>query len=335
MKNNKVIKVLLLIISLALITTGCGKKANLKNGNSTAVSVKEGKISATDYYNEIKETNISKLVDMIDHKLFDEKYKTDDDENKEVKSQIEQIKSSYSNDETTYLSVIKQYFGVNSEDELEDMLRLEYKRNEAVKDYVKESLTDSEIKKYYNENIIGDIKASHILISVDASDDATSEEKEKAEEKAKKEAEKIIKKLNQGKKFSDLAKKYSDDEATKENGGDLGYFNNDDMDENFMAAVKELKNNEYTSEPVKTQYGYHIILKVDQKEKKSLKSVKSEIKENLTEEKLSNDSALHYNALIEIREKNNIKWNDDELKKAYEDLMDQLIKNTSQSSQTN
>ena len=316
-----------LISALVLTVTGCGKKAELDD-NKTAVSLKGIKITATDYYNEIKKSNISKLVDMIDHQLFDEKYESNDEEDQAVEEQINQLKQSYS-DDTTFQSVIQQYFGVNSEDELEDMLRLEYKRNEAVEDYVADNLTDKEIQDYYDKNIIGDIKASHILITPDVDSDATDKEKEKAEEKAKKEAEKIIKKLDKGEDFAELAKKYSDDEATAKNGGDLDYFNTDDMDENFMDAVKKLNNNEYTKEPVKTQYGYHIILKVDQKEKPKLKEVKDSIKETLANNKLNNNSTLHYETLMDIREENNIKWNDDELEKQYDELMNQLIKASS------
>ena len=321
-----------LISALVLTVTGCGKKAELDD-NKTAVSLKGIKITATDYYNEIKKSNISKLVDMIDHQLFDKKYESNDDEDQAVEEQINQLKENYS-DETTFQSVIQQYFGVNSEDELEDMLRLEYKRNEAVEEFVADNLTDKEIEDYYNQNIIGDIKASHILITPDVDSDATDEEKEKAENKAKKEAERIIKKLDEGEDFAELAKKYSDDEATAKNGGDLDYFNTDDMDENFMDAVKKLDNDEYTKEPVKTQYGYHIILKVDQKEKPKLKEVKDSIKETLANNKLNNNSTLHYETLMDIREENNIKWNDDELEKQYNELMDQLIK-ASSSSTTN
>lgn len=316
-----------LISALVLTVTGCGKKAELDD-NKAAVSLKGIKITATDYYNEIKKSNISKLVDMIDHQLFDEEYESNDEEDQAVEEQINQLKESYS-DDTTFQSVIQQYFGVNSEDELEDMLRLEYKRNIAVEDFVADNLTDKEIEDYYDKNIIGDIKASHILITPDVDSDATDEEKEKAENKAKKEAERIIKKLDEGEDFAELAKKYSDDEATAKNGGDLDYFNTDDMDENFMDAVKKLDNDEYTKEPVKTQYGYHIILKVDQKEKPKLKEVKDSIKETLANNKLNNNSTLHYETLMDIREENNIKWNDDELEKQYNELMDQLIKTSS------
>lgn len=328
--NKKVGIGLCSLLAITTITTGCGKEAKLDD-NTTAVSLKGAKITATDYYNEIKTSNISKLVDIIDHQLFDEKYPSNDEEDKSVKEQINQIKETYGSNETMYLSAIQQYFGVSSEDELEEMLRLEYKRNEAVEDYIKDALSDKEIENYYNENIIGDIKASHILIKPDVDSDATDEEKQKAENKAKKEAEKIIKKLKDGEDFAKLAKEYSDDTSTAKDGGNLGYFNTDDMDENFMDAVKKLNNNEYTKEPVKTQYGYHIILKVDQKDKPKLKEVKDDIKTTLAKAKLDGNSTLHYQTLIDIREKNNIKWQDDKLEKQYNELMDQLLESASSS----
>ncbi|MDD6756516.1 MAG: peptidylprolyl isomerase [bacterium] len=328
--NKKVGIGLCSLLAITTITTGCGKEAKLDD-NTTAVSLKGAKITATDYYNEIKTSNISKLVDIIDHQLFDEKYPSNDEEDKSVKEQINQIKETYGSNETMYLSAIQQYFGVSSEDELEEMLRLEYKRNEAVEDYIKDALSDKEIENYYNENIIGDIKASHILIKPDVDSDVTDEEKQKAENKAKKEAEKIIKKLKDGEDFAKLAKEYSDDTSTAKDGGNLGYFNTDDMDENFMDAVKKLNNNEYTKEPVKTQYGYHIILKVDQKDKPKLKEVKDDIKTTLANAKLDGNSTLHYQTLIDIREKNNIKWQDDKLEKQYNELMDQLLESASSS----
>lgn len=332
MKRKKLILYLSSILIISIITSGCGKTVEIKDGSKVAVSVKGGKITATEYYNEIKNSNISKLIDMIDHNLFDKKYKSNDEEDETVKNQISQLKSNYGNDENTFQNVIKQYFGVENEEELESMLRLEYKRNEAVEDYIKDNIKDDEIKKYYDDEITGDIKASHILIKTSVKSDATSDEKEEAEKKAKEKAEKIIKELDDGKDFAKLAKKYSDDEATANNGGDLGYFSPDEMVEEFSEAAKKLKKDEYTKKPVKTEYGYHIILKTGEKDKPKLSEVKDEIKEKLTEQKLSADSSLHYQTLVDIREKNNIKWNDDELKKQYDELMNQLIKSASTSS---
>ena len=332
MKKNKIIIYLSLILTITLITTGCGKEIEIKNGSKVAVEMDEFKFTATEYYNEIKKENITKLIDMIDKDLLNKKYKSDKEENEAVNKQIDQIKSSYGSDANTYKNIMQQYFGVDNEKDLEEKLRLEYKRTEAVKDYIKNNIKDKEIEEYYEQSVYKDMKASHILITVDVKEDATEEEKSKAEAKAKEKAEKIIKELDEGKKFADLAKKNSKDEANASNGGDLGYFSYDEMVEEFSKATKDLNINEYTKEPVKTEFGYHIILKTGEKDKPKLKSIKKEIKEKIQEQKLSNDPGIYYESLLEFRKENKIKWNDDTLKKAYEEYMENLITNARNSS---
>lgn len=332
MKNKKIFLTLSSLAIVSLILTGCGKKAELKDGNETAVSIAGAKITANEYYEEIKEDNIATLIDMIDHKLLDETYKTDDDEDDTIEKELSQIKSSYGSNEEQYIQILQQYFGVNSEKELEEMLRLEYKRNQAVKDYISNHLTDKEIKNYYKNNIYGEVKAKHILITVDVDDNATEEEKKEANEVALKKANNIIKKLDKGEDFEKLAKKNSDDEATKEQGGDLGYFQPSDMVDEFSEAVRNLKKGKYTKEPVKTKYGYHIILKVDEKDKVELEDIESEIKEKLTAQKLEEDNSIYYESLVKYREEQKITWKDDSLKKQYNEYMDKLIENSKSSS---
>ena len=325
MKKNKLILCMGALLSISLIASGCGKEIEVKNGSKVAVSTKGYKYTATEYYNEIKKDNISKLVEMIDTDMLSKKYPKTSEEDDDVNKQINQIKSYYGDDDTSFKKIIKQYFGVETEKELEEKLRLEYKRNEAVKDYVLKNVKDDEVKKYYEEKIFGEVKASHILIKVDAASDASEDDKQKAEDKAKETAEKVIKELEKGTKFSKLAKKYSDDQGTASNGGDLGYFSLDEMTEAFANAVKELKKDEYTKEPVKTEYGYHIILKTGEKEKPKLKKVKKDIKEKIRDNKLDESKSLYYEALRDIRIENKIKWNDDSLKSAYDEYVQELI----------
>lgn len=325
MKNKKIFLGISTLAVISLMLTGCGKKAELKDGAEVAVSVKGAKFTATEYYEEIKENNITELIDMIDHALLDELYPTDEEEDDAVQSQIDQIKSYYGSDEDTYNSILMQYFGVENEEAFEEMLRLEYKRNQAVTDYIKDNLTDKEIEKYYDKNIYKETEASHILISVDLADDATEDEEEEAYEAAEKKAKDIIKKLKNGENFAELAKEYSTDESNNEKGGELGYFDPNDMVEEFRDAVVELEIDEYTKEPVKTKFGYHIILKTGEKEKKALKEVKDEIKESLADEKISEDNSIYYESLVKFREEKKIKWNDSALEKSYNEYMDNLI----------
>lgn len=323
---KKIVKVTASALAICLFVTGCGNNAELKD-NNTIVKTDEGKIVADELYENLRDKyGISVLVDMIDHQLFDEKYKTNETEEETINAQIEQMKSQYNNDEEAFNAAIKQYLGVENEDELRDMLSLEYKRNLAIEDYVKDGITDDEIDKYYDDEVIGDIKVRHILIKPETTDDMSTEEKAEAEEKAKKEAEDLIKQLNDGADFEELAKNYSDDTGSASDGGLIDYFNKDDnMDEAFLNASIDLEKGKYTKEPVQSSFGYHIILKLDQKDKPKLKKVKDDIIKELANDKLNNDPALRYNTLIEIREKAGIEFSDDSLKKDYDDLMKQLL----------
>lgn len=72
------------------------------------------------------------------------------------------------------------------------------------------------------------------------------------------EAEDILRALNAGKDFSELARKFSKCPTTFQ-GGDLGSFGRGKMDEDFEAAAFALKVGEFTHRPVRTKFGYHLI----------------------------------------------------------------------------
>lgn len=332
-KITTVITVIALSLTTCLLLTGCGKKAELKD-NHTVVKFEKGKISADSLYESLKNKyGISVLVDLIDHQLFDEKYKTDDKEKESIDSQVEQMKSQYNGDEDQFKAAISQYLGVKDEEELRSLLSLEYKRNLAIEEAIKDSIKDDEIKKYYDDEVVGDMKVRHILIKPETTDEMSTEEKEDAEKKAKKEAEDIIKKLDKGEDFEKLAKKYSDDTGSASDGGLIDYFNKDsNMDEAFTNASIDLEKGKYTKEPVKSSFGYHIILKVDQKDKEKLDKVKDTIVETLMNEKISNDSTLRYETLKSIRSDAGMTFEDDQLKKEYDELMDKLIANAKNAS---
>ena len=92
---------------------------------------------------------------------------------------------------------------------------------------------------------------------------------------------------------------------------------------NIDNEMKNLKDGEYSKEPVKTSYGYHIVYRIDQKEKPALEDIKDQIKEEIADEKISNDKNLYYVVLDKMRENANLKFEDTVLKEKYDNYMSQ------------
>lgn len=318
-------KKLLICLAVLGLTSGCGRVSTLPNGDDALVSFSNTNlgISAGDLYSEVKGTALSKLIDMIDTKILLDKYPDkSSDADKYVNEQYDLIKTNFKDDkgkfdEESLKEQIYAYYGITDIDKFKDIIRLNYYRTEAVNDYAKKSVTDKQIQKYYDENVYGDISCKHILITPAVTDDMSDEDKTKADKEALQKAKDIIKKLKNGESFDDLAKEYSDDTSNKDKGGDLGYFNTGDMLEEFEKAAFALKKGKYTTTPVKTKYGYHIILKTDEKEKPSLEDKKEEIINTLVSEAKSNDTALSINALVELRKEYGMNIEDDEMSKLY------------------
>lgn len=315
-------RMLITLCLTTLLVTGCGV-AKLENGEEVVASIDNKNITANDLYDTIKAKYARNvLIDMIDQTILGKLYKTNDTMTTAINNQISYYKEQLGEN---FLPYIKSQIGVNSEAELFDVFLLDYKRNEAAKDYVKTIITDNEINDYYNTKTVGDIRASHILIKPDVTDSMTSDEKTEAEKKAENLAKEIITKINNGEKFADLAKKYSDD-GSASNGGDLGWFNKGKMVQTFENAAFALKKGEYTKTPVKSEFGYHIILKTDEKAKPTLEQSKDNITDSIVTEKLSaENNILPYKALDELRKKYKLNIEDSELKKQYDSYMKELL----------
>ena len=324
-------KIFALVLVATLMLTGCGKIATLKNGEEVVAKLDGKSITAEDLYDELKKQGGAiTLTNMIDAFVVNKAIKTDDDAKSYADSQLSSYKKSYQSYGQDFNAALTSA-GYADENEFKDELILEYKKNIVTENYVKDELTDDEIQKYYDDNIYGDIEARHILISPNTKDDMTDDEKDKAEEKAKKEAEDIIKKLDEGEDFADLAKEYSDDEGTASKGGKLTVTYGSVVDE-FWDGVNELKDGEYSKEPVKSEYGYHIIYRIKQKEKPKLDDVKDDVIDKLTEEKINNDSTLQTRALVALRKKYNLEISDDELKKSYDNSINSSLSSNAQNS---
>ena len=153
-----------------------------------------------------------------------------------------------------------------------------------IEQQITQKVTDADVKKVYDEYVSSfksekEIKAKHILV-----------DNEKL-------AEEIITKLNKkSAKFDDLAKQYSKDQA------DLGYFTAEAMVPEFSEAAFAMKKGTFSQKPVKTEFGYHVILVEDIRDSKPLpiEAVADQIKNNLSQQAVGQIvSELHNNAQIE------------------------------------
>lgn len=305
----------ILITVLVVVIIWPDRIATLKDGTQPVAEIDGYTVTANDLYEDMKDVySISSLLDKIDNKILEEKYPETDEMNDELKQQAESYYSAYEQ----YYKMDKETFlsnnGFGSEKAFLEYLRLQYRRNKYAEDYIKTLISDKEVEKYYEDKVYGDINTKHILVKVDSS--ASDEDKKKAEDLAKE----IISKLNNGKSFDDVKEEYKDQITYEE----LGYKSyNANLESAYMEAMQKLENNSYSKEPVKTSYGYHVIYRIDQKEKPALEDVKEEIIDSLVSEKKSEDKNISYVALDKMREESGLKFSDTVLEKKYNTYMSQ------------
>jgi peptidyl-prolyl cis-trans isomerase C len=163
-------------------------------------------------------------------------------------------------------------------------------------------VTDEEVKARYDQEVAAmpkqeELRASHILV------------------KTEQEALDIIKELDAGKDFAELAKTKSTDPSAASNNGDLGFFGKGQMVPEFEGAAFALKNGEYTKVPVKTQFGYHVILRMEDRvvPPPPLADVEAQVRQIVVREK--------YAALVEAaRKASTIEVLDEKLKQQVDAL---------------
>jgi peptidyl-prolyl cis-trans isomerase D len=143
----------------------------------------------------------------------------------------------------------------------------------------KPQVTDAEIQSYYNSHLAEykteeQVKTRHILINSKAGADAQSDNAAKAK------AEDVLKQLKAGGNFAELAKKYSEDPGSKDQGGELPLMPTAGLDPAYAKAAMAL-NPGQTSGLVKSQFGYHII-QTEQKQPAGTKPL-SEVKDSIVQ----------------------------------------------------
>ncbi|WP_230203586.1 peptidylprolyl isomerase [Bacillus massiliigorillae] len=271
MKNKKFMLAIgaVVVIVLAVVVGSAFSKKD------AVASVNGEDITKEEVYNILVKQGGTTVVDtLINNKVIELEAKKKDIKvsDKEIDKELKSFIESYGG-EDAFNSALKQS-GITLEyfkTDIENFLKVEKILKPSIK------ITDKEMKEYFEENKDSfaqkeQVEASHILV----------------EDEAK--AKEVKKKLDAGEDFAKLAKEYSTDTSNAEKGGELGYFGKGDMVEAFEKVAFATKVGEI-SEPVKTDYGYHIIKVTGKKEAKEAKyeDHKEEVKKALFDEKLNTE----------------------------------------------
>ncbi len=226
----------------------------------------------------------------------------------EINKSIEEFNTSIK-DNDDYKKQLKE-LGID-----DNFLKYQFERTLASDNYKEKfnkdnAVTNDEMKEYYDDNkddfYIDQVEASHILIKT--TDDEGNQLSDEKKEEAKKKAEEVLSKAKSGEEFSKLAKEYSEDTVSAENGGELGFFGKGQMVQPFEEAAFSMKVGEI-SDLVESDYGYHIIKVTDKEDRqKTFDEVKDTIKDTLQDEK--------YNAQVEkLKEEAKVEKNEEILGK--------------------
>lgn len=276
-------------VFLAFGLAGCGK---------TVATTAGGSISQQDYYNEMKKSDSGKqtLQQMILDKVMEKQYGKKVSK-AEVTKQFNSYKSQYG---SSFKSVLSQ--NSMTESSFKKNLRSNLLLKEAVKDH--DTITQKKLKKQW-KSYEPKVTVQHILV-------------------AKKDTAQTVvdslKKDPSEKNFKALAKKYSTDTSTKKDAGKLPAFDSTDtsLDSAFKKAAFKLKSGQYTTTPVKSQYGYHVIRMINNPGKGQMKDHTATLKSQIWDADMSNNTVLH-NVISKVLKKGNVQIKDDDLKNVLSD----------------
>ena len=145
----------------------------------------------------------------------------------------------------------------------------------------------------------GQVHVAHIMVKVpeNAKDSAVAISRKKIEE--------IADKVKKGEDFASLASNFSDDRTSGKNGGQLPWFGTGKMVPDFEKAAFDLKKDGDISQIIQTQYGFHIIKRLERKGVQAFDEVKAELKQKVTKD--SRSQVSRNSVISKIKAENNFK----------------------------
>ncbi|APF23555.1 peptidylprolyl isomerase [Clostridium butyricum] len=265
---------------------------------------------------QLKQMKVQYLNAMVNEKLMLKNAEsvgvtpTDDELNEYADKQIEQLKQAYPDD-----AQLQQVLEANgfTEDSYKDYAKKQYKLQKVQEAITADvEVTDDDAKAYYDENkdsqytVGAGANAAHILIAEKGSDGNIDFDASLAK------ANEVKAKLDAGADFAQLASEYGTD-GTKDKGGDLGFvaYNQANYDQDFLAGFKQLSEGQI-SDPIKSQFGYHIIKATGIKDE--VVTPFDDVKEQIKSQLLQQQQSKAFNDKIS-------EWKDAAKVKTYEDKL--------------
>lgn len=279
--NKKIVGLLMFVLVMVIAVTGCS------NSSEEEVIARVGEVTITkgEFYDELVKYSGSQVLDaLVADKIMEleaEKLNVSVSEEK-IEEGIEEMRDYYGSEEALNNELDSRGLTL---DDIRNNLRSNYLIEALLEPYL--NITEDDMKEYFEKNKKSfdqeeQVKASHILVETEE------------------EALDIKKKLDEGEDFAELAKEYSTDKSSGALGGSLGTFNRERMVKEFSDAAFSLPVGEI-SDPVKSEYGYHIILveeKIEAKEA-TYEEFKDNVNDRLKQERFYDAYAEWYQEKIE------------------------------------
>ena len=304
-KNLKLIFGLVILLTFSLVVVGCGDKtvATVNGEKITQKQLDESiELLSKQYQINLNDPQYASMAGALKQQTLDQMVQ------KELliqEGEKRKIKITDADVDVRLEQIIKEYFQGDKkqfEQYLKDnTITDKYIREEVKLELIEKQITDAlmkdakidaaAVKKYYEDNKASfgkQVEASHILVK---------------EEKEAKEIITTLNKVEAGKlkeEFAKLATAKSTDEGSKVNGGQLGFFGAGQMVEPFEKAAFAAEIGKMIAEPVKSEFGYHVILVTGAREK--FEDYQADIKKTLETKVISEFFAkLEKDAKIDVK----------------------------------
>ena len=266
-------KLMPVVIGLGLLgLAGCGngEEGSSEDGNGSGetefgevlATSDAGDVTIDDVLNNIGTTQVANQTFQLTlDQVLQDKY-SDEVDSAEIEEEVDAEIEQYGGEEQFEMMMAQQQPGMTADKYKQQRISSTYHNLFFTEKF---DITDEEAME-------GAVEGAHILIAVDeeAEDGLTEEE-------ALEKAEELTAEIEDGADFAEVAEEESDD-GSAANGGSLGLVTEGQMVEEFESALFDLEQGEMTSEPVKSEFGYHIIQRGDEEDiDEELEQVKSQL----------------------------------------------------------